>query len=309
MNEKLQYATMLEIPVNTCNITYKPQKKKKKNKKQVLVEDVKDKLLKKINGTIQSDKENPMPTINTMLENDGNFEGNNQADYTNQILEDGQNVNLGENYLQGQLLATESENQTFNGENSVEIKQISSADKKRKIRKEKRQNKKSAFLGVQLAIIGALIGIIFLTNSFYPNSALNVVFNSIFGSPAEAVAEKTYNEFSPVLSLGDSGEYLLTGGTVSCTTSGTIYPPCSGVISSVTKNNDGKFSMEIEHTSQFKSIISGLDYAYHEVGEKVFDNIPVGYVSGEEVSLCFVNGEGEVITNYQLDGNSVLWAV
>ncbi len=309
MNEKLQYATMLEIPVQTCNITYKPQKRKKKSKKQVHTEDVKDKLLKKVNGSIEFDKEKAMPSLNTILENDVNVEANNQTDYTNQILDDGQNVNSGTGYLQDQLMVIESEEQTSNGENSVEIKQISSADKKRKIRKEKRQNKKGSFLGVQLAIIGALIGIIFLTNSFYPNSALNVVFKNIFGSPSEAVAEKTYSEFSPVLSLGDSGEYLLTGGTVSCTTSGTVYPPCSGVISSVTKGENGKFAMEIEHTSQFKSIISGLDYAYHEVGEKVFDNIPVGYVSGEEVSLCFVNGEGEVITNYQLDGNSVLWAV
>ena len=307
MNEKLQYATMLEIPVNTCNITYKPQKRhRKKSKKQVLAEDVKTKLLNKVNKSLENDKKIPT-SANTLLEADNSLQLEGQANYTNQLLEGQDNVeNTG--YIDEQLLKKDIEIGQ-QSESSVEIKEVSSVDRKKRSKKEKRQNKKSAFLGVQLAIIGALIGIIFLTNSFYPNSALNVVFNSIFGSPAEAVAEKTYNEFSPVLSLGDSGEYLLTGGTVSCTTSGTIYPPCSGVISSVTKNNDGKFSMEIEHTSQFKSIISGLDYAYHEVGEKVFDNIPVGYVSGEEVSLCFVNGEGEVITNYQLDGNSVLWAV
>ena len=34
MNEKLQYATMLEIPVNTCNVTYTPIKRKKKSKKR-----------------------------------------------------------------------------------------------------------------------------------------------------------------------------------------------------------------------------------------------------------------------------------
>ena len=35
MNEKLQYATMLEIPVSTCNVTFQPTKKKRaKTKKQ-----------------------------------------------------------------------------------------------------------------------------------------------------------------------------------------------------------------------------------------------------------------------------------
>ena len=307
MNEKLQYATMLEIPVNTCNITYKPQKRhRKKSKKQVLAEDVKTKLLNKVNKSLENDKK-IFTSANTLLEADNSLQLEGQANYTNQLLEGQDNVeNTG--YIDEQLLKKDIEIGQ-QSESSVEIKEVSSVDRKKRSKKEKRQNKKSAFLGVQLAIIGALIGIIFLTNSFYPNSALNVVFKNIFGSPSEAVVEKSYSEFSPVLSLGDAGEYLLTNGTVSCTTSGTVYPPCKGVVSLVTKNDLGKFAMEIEHSSQFKTIISGLDYAYHEVGEKVFDNIPVGYVSDEEVSLCFVNGEGEVITNYQLDGKSVLWAV
>ena len=32
MNDKLQYAEMLEIPVNSCNITVKPSKRKKQKK-------------------------------------------------------------------------------------------------------------------------------------------------------------------------------------------------------------------------------------------------------------------------------------
>ena len=56
MNEKLQYATMLEIPVSTCNVTFRPTKKKRtKTKKQQNPEVVKEKLLSKIN----SEKEEP----------------------------------------------------------------------------------------------------------------------------------------------------------------------------------------------------------------------------------------------------------
>ena len=45
MNEKLQYAEMLEIPVNTCNITYQPTKKRI-NKGKNFLEEIKEKLAK-----------------------------------------------------------------------------------------------------------------------------------------------------------------------------------------------------------------------------------------------------------------------
>ena len=35
MNEKLQYATMLEIPVNTANVTFKPKKFRRGAKKKM----------------------------------------------------------------------------------------------------------------------------------------------------------------------------------------------------------------------------------------------------------------------------------
>ena len=51
MNEKLQYASMLEIPVSTCNISsVKPKRKRFIRKKKVNDEQVKQQLLEKING-------------------------------------------------------------------------------------------------------------------------------------------------------------------------------------------------------------------------------------------------------------------
>ena len=47
MNEKQSYAKMLEIPVSTTNITYKPSKKRKK---KATLEKVKETLLAKINA-------------------------------------------------------------------------------------------------------------------------------------------------------------------------------------------------------------------------------------------------------------------
>lgn len=66
MNEKLQYATMLEIPVNTTNITYKPIKKRRKSKKQSEnLDTVKEELMQKVNSeTDAAESETDTAVIN-----------------------------------------------------------------------------------------------------------------------------------------------------------------------------------------------------------------------------------------------------
>ena len=49
MNEKLQYASMLGINENTCNIVYKPVKTKRKKTKKVSDEQIKKELVEKVN--------------------------------------------------------------------------------------------------------------------------------------------------------------------------------------------------------------------------------------------------------------------
>ena len=78
MNEKLQYASMLEIPVNSCNVTYTKIKRKKHKSKQA-VEKIKQEVLDKVNASceviekpIESVKENkkrkiPMVTASMII--------------------------------------------------------------------------------------------------------------------------------------------------------------------------------------------------------------------------------------------------
>ena len=56
MNEKLQYASMLEIPVSTCTVSVKEQKKKGlfKKKKQQNTESVKEELIEKVNEEVEN---------------------------------------------------------------------------------------------------------------------------------------------------------------------------------------------------------------------------------------------------------------
>ena len=285
MNEKLQYATMLEIPVNTCNITYKPTKKKKiKNKKKLSQEDIKEKLLEKVNNQ-------------TLLEQNDNsmFESENGCQSSTMFEKEVDNQN---NF---------SEEQGFvEQENAENLQSVTITKQEKKHNKEKR---KMSIIGVQLMIIGALVAIIFLTNSFYAESGINVFLRNIFSTPSVETEIKLHNEFSPVLALGGAGEYQISDGIISCNTTGSIYAPCDGTISMIEKDDNGKFNIEISHSEQFKTVISGLDYAYQEIGGMVFGNIPVGYVKEQQISLCFRDGEGNALTNFELNGNAVLWAV
>lgn len=59
MNEKLQYASMLDIPVNSCNIAYKPIKKRKiKNVSKKTSTDIKQQVMDKVNQEETQKQEN-----------------------------------------------------------------------------------------------------------------------------------------------------------------------------------------------------------------------------------------------------------
>ncbi len=262
MNDKLQYATMLEIPVNTCSVTYAPIKKKRKPKKKpVNHEVVKEELLSKINSDL--DEKNAELYSDTMLV---------------------------EQELPEQPAVYEEE----------------------RLEAEEKKIKKFSVIGFQLCIVGALIAGIFLTNAFYPNSGINVFMRQVFGGETTSTAttdERLYSEFAPVLTLSDGVTATATEGVISITGEGSVYAPVSGVVSAFSMGEDGKYSIEITHSENFKTLISGVDYAYVGLDDQVYFNIPVGYTELGEVTLCFTGADGVSITDYELNDNSVVWAV
>ena len=66
MNDKLQYAEMLEIPISSCNITVKPSKRKKQKKNKEL-DKVKQQLIEKVNDTVENN-ESPLLEDNATTE-------------------------------------------------------------------------------------------------------------------------------------------------------------------------------------------------------------------------------------------------
>lgn len=256
MNEKLQYATMLEIPVNTCNVTFNPIKKRKYlRKKHRSEEDVKEQLVKKVNEQTET-----------------------------------------ENTVEEQALrcydCVEKSEGTIGAEN-----------------KDNRQ-KRFSILSLQLCIIGALIAGIFLTNVLYADSAMNVFFKNVFtAEQKEVVDTRGYEEFAPVIACGENLGVALDNGVMIFSGKGSVYAPCDGTVSSISLDGNGKYVIEITHSENFKSVLTGIDYAYASADQKVFANIPVGYVTADGATMCFTGVDGAVISDYQLVENSVVWAV
>ena len=280
MNEKLQYATMLEIPVNTANVAYKPVKKRRIfKKKQKSPDAVKEELLLKVNAESE---------MQEALTEDKSAESDTEtfADVSKTSAEE---------ILPQEDTAEETVEET------TEENYVSAS-----VRKKKRKPFfKFSVISAEIVAIAVLVGAIFLTNALYSDSAINVFMRKVF-SVESAAAEKTYKDFSPVMNF--NGDVSLDNGVISYAGSGAVYAPADGTVSSVVKEEDGSYTMNVAHSAVFSSTISGLSYAYLGEGDSVFGNIPVGYVKDGGLTMCF-NSEDSIITDYVIENNAVLWAV
>ncbi len=262
MNEKLQYATMLEIPVSTCSVSsVKPKKKRFARKKKVNDEQIKEQLLNKINSE--------------------------------ETVE-------GQPILEGQPIEQSQEIQ-------VEIEQTESTAN---VYSSKPKKKRFAFniVGIQLAIIGVLIGAIFLTNAVYADSGINVFLRNVFGVESSAVDTREFDDFTPVINMGDNYNLSLENGVITFAGEGSVYSACDGVVQSVVKGEDDKYTLEIAHSKNFKSLISGIERIYVKEGDIVKAKIPVGYLEPDGATMCFMGSSGEIIEDYQIENDMVVWA-
>lgn len=290
MNEKLQYAEMLEIPVNTCSITFKPSKKKRGRKKAVDAEKVKEQLLHKINA--QSAEESVSSENDASVNADQDRYATDSPAYENAYSDDSSVCNVC-----GTAEAQEDIREDY--VSTVNIKPLA-----------KKKRGKFGIIAVQLCVVGALIATIFLTNAFVPDSGINTFMKSVFGSASAATAdERTYSEFKPNLLFEVSESATVEDGIVTFSGKGSLYSPCDGKITLIETGEDGKFTIEISHSENFKTVFKGVDYAYVSMDDTVYSNIPVGYLLGEEATMCFYGEEGNLITDYSVENNSVIWAV
>ena len=329
---------MLEIPVNTCNVTYKPIKKRRlKRKKHPSSEEVKNELLKKVNAAAEREI-----APNAVGADSANGYGNSAYASSSEAYSSvSSEISAAAGGIAGERVAGDgaenaygfesygngtAENGNFAGsredcyngcDNAANGSRAGRALSEKRasasVKREKKSKKKFGIsaIGVEIAVIGALVAVIFLTSAFYPQSGVNAFIKSVFGTKevTETIDERTYDEFAPVITTAAGETLSVEDGAVVIGGKGSVYSPLSGVVKSVTADGNGRFNIEIAHSGKFSTIISGIDYAYAAVGDKVFGNIPVGYVKENGVKMCFAGENGAAITDYELSGNAVVWAV
>ena len=161
-------------------------------------------------------------------------------------------------------------------------------------------------VGIGVFAIVALTLAIIMTNAVFPNSAINVFFRSVFGTEQKTVADtRVFSDFDVSLPYG---EVSLDNGVITLNEKGSLYSTADGAVETLSKGEDGKFTMLIRHSDNFFTAITGMDYAYFGIGDQVRRTVPVGYANGTGATVCFLDGDNSVIASYTVSDDVVLWA-
>ncbi len=163
------------------------------------------------------------------------------------------------------------------------------------------KSSKFDIVSVQVVAVFALIVGIILTNIFWESSGMNNLLKSVFGS--ESVKNTAvYTSFSPSAPSRTSEVTLVDG--VMTFSGASVYSPCDGTVENVIKNGE-LYTVTISHSDSFSTVISGLEHCYMEVGEVVYESLPLGYSSSEVKVSMFENDA--VLTGYLLSGTDIVW--
>ncbi len=264
MNEHIDYAEMLEIPVSTVNVVRKKSRKKRAN-----ADELKDKVVQTVNERVE----------------DGNRTQNFDAD---------------EYYMPAERVA-KSEDLSEDYSNS----EIERETPKRKFLDGK-------ILTAQFIAVLVLAATIFLTNIFWKDSAINTFFTGLL-NPSQTIAEddRVYSQLAMGSIVNDENILcnVSENGVLTFTGECSVYSACDGKIASI-EENDGLYTVLIEHTSSFTTRLSNLNSVYFAVGDNVYSTIPVGYSNGENAVSVSMFDNGNLINAYTVNENNyIVWNV
>ena len=305
MNEEIEYAEMLEIPVSTVNVVKKPRKRKKSVAPQPVEEPstpktaLKESVIAQVNERLDEPTQSEIPPVET--ENNGG-----RLDF-DPIPDRIDTVRL---YSTDEKRRFADENALFPDDYTLQSDENEGG--RYALNAHYTPKAVRRVLGVEFALSCALCGAIFLTNVFMPSSAVNTFFRSLSESPKQAQADDTpYSEFqlSPVVSENSDAELSLSPtGVLTLTDACHIYPSANGKITDVSQDSDGLYVMKIGYSDTFTGVISGLSTTYYAVGDEVKANVPVGYSDGESEVQFTMYSSGELLNCFQLtDENCLAW--
>ncbi len=289
MNEEIEYAEMLEIPVSTVNVVRKQRRRKREEEAPAELPQstaLKDAVVASVNERLQEEPEPPKPQ--EPIE-EGRLDFDPVPDRIDTV----------------RLYSTSEK------EEGLHPYDYALNEGGRYATKPELSKKMRIALGVEFGVACALCAGIFLTNIFVPNSAINTFFRAMH-TPAETTVDaRTYADFnlSPVVSeLSDAKLNLSPSGVLSFTDECCVYPAADGTVSEVTKAANGLYTVKITHSDSFTGVIDGLDALYYEVGDSVKANVPVGFTDGEEEVRVTMYSKGELLNCFQLtEENCLAW--
>ena len=297
MNEAIEYAEMLEIPVSTVNVVHKKRNRKRKSE-QAKVTTVKESLLER------AQRPTSAPEI---LADAGAFAEsvNSQGDVLFDVPERIDTVRLYSAY-----------DKPFLGDGQLRNREYDFAEEESEeeetptLQSTKRSRGAKIALGIEFTACCALCGAIFLTNVFMPGSAINTFFRFL-GDTTTKTDARTYSDFtlSPVVSEFTDAELSLSDtGVLTFKSQCHVYPAVDGTVTSVSKSDAGYYTLKIAHSDTFTGVISGLQQVYYTEGDSVKCNVPVGYADGETDVQVTMYSFGELLSCFELtEENCLAW--
>ena len=317
MNEEIEYAEMLEIPVSTVNIVRKPTRRKKAKiaeHRETVPPPVsepaapllQDSLIAQVNDrlseTQSESEESSVPDI--------------PLETTENIPQEGRLAfdPIPERIDTVRLYSTD-ETGNWRGELYPQDYHLENQNEGGRYALNRKNGQKSVLqiaLNAEFIAACALCGAIFLTNVFMPTSAINTFFRSISSATAAGqINTRHYTDFtlsSIVSELSETELSLSPAGILSFTDECCVYPAANGTVTGVTQNSDGSYTVKISHSDTFTEVFNGLDFVYYAIGDEVKANVPLGYTDGEsEVQVTMYSG-GVLLNCIELtDENCLAW--
>ncbi len=314
MNEEIEYAEMLEIPVSTVNVVQKRQRRRKQKISEEIqtseptpapvseLPPLKDSVIAQVNDRLVEEESEFLNVEPDLFAESANSDGRLDFDPVPERIDTVRLYSTDEMrgfwddtlYPQDYPLSNDNEGGRY------ALREFSRPEKWFKLA-----------LNAEFIAACVLCGAIFLTNVFMPSSAINTFFRAITTAPVANTDTRTHADFtlSPIVSELSGVELTLSPtGIVSFTDECCVYPVADGFVSEITKNENGTFTLKLAHSDSFTGIINGLDHVYYAVGEEVKANVPVGYTKGEEEVQVTMYSGGTLLNCLELtDENCLAW--
>lgn len=160
-------------------------------------------------------------------------------------------------------------------------------------------------IGVEVIAIFVLVVSILLTNIFWEDSGINTMIKNVFGTNQEVQVDDRQNTAFACVTPTKNSEITVENGIMNIGKRNAIYPPYEGTVTKV-EEKDGLYTVTIAHSDVFYSIISGAEFVYCQVGEKVYNNIPVAYSSETDSQVAMYNNS-EIVKNFTIDNGNIVW--